>query len=40
MSRDAALLAPVDAALLDLLSREASLVAACARLGIGRDRGV
>jgi molybdate transport repressor ModE-like protein/molybdopterin-binding protein len=40
MTRDAALLAPVDVALLDLLSREGNLVAACARLGIGRDRGV
>lgn len=40
MTRDPAVLAPVDVALLDLLSRETSLAAACARLRIGRDRGV
>lgn len=40
MRRDDPILAPVDVGLLDLLSREPSLVAACARLGIRRDRGV
>jgi molybdopterin-binding protein/molybdate transport repressor ModE-like protein len=40
MTRDVPVLAAVDVALLDLLSRESSVVAACERLGISRDRGV
>ncbi|MGI0131545.1 MAG: TOBE domain-containing protein [Thermoplasmata archaeon] len=40
MRREDPILAPVDVGLLDLLSREPNLVAACTRLGIRRDRGV